>query len=220
MNTPVLTVLVKMSVFFFCIFHFGGFSEFPTLWEMLLIGSQNSKHNKTPKQEKLKTATTRKQDAKEKYCIVIQNKIRQQTETQKLKNILKQTQIKQKQKAITRNWHERKEERKEEERERERDKERESEKEGDQKRLNINKGRHRKINKNALFRGETVFCISSKGRKAKKKHKNKQKNKDGLGPSEVALKPSRKQTTNNQTTKKQRQVGPSEVALWATSPDP
>ena len=58
-NTPVLTVLVKMSVFF-CIFHFGVFRD-------VLLGSQNKRQ--TPKQHKQKT-TTRKQDAKENYIIL------------------------------------------------------------------------------------------------------------------------------------------------------
>ena len=44
-----------------------------------------------------------------------------------------------------------------------------------------------------FFRGETGFSFKSKERKAKEKHKKKQnkqkeqKNKEGLGPSEVAL---------------------------------
>ena len=52
-------------------------------------------------------------------------------------------------------------------------------------------------NKNALFQGKTVFSIKTKkGKQRKKKTKTKKQkdNKEGLGPSEVAL--------------------------WATSPDP
>ena len=60
--------------------------------------------------------------------------------------------------------------------------------------LRRNKGRHSKINKNALFWGEnSVFSIRNKERKGPKKTKQ-QTNKEGLVPSEVAL--------------------------WATSPDP
>ena len=65
-NTPVLTVLVKMSVFFSCIFDFCCFLDFPCFSEMFLIGFQNSKNNKIWKQQKQKTPTTRKQDAKQK----------------------------------------------------------------------------------------------------------------------------------------------------------
>ena len=57
------------------------------------------------------------------------------------------------------------------------------------------------MNKNALFLGENrVFLsIKNKERKAKKKNKNKKK---------------QKQKENKEG------LGPSEVALWATSPDP
>ena len=58
------------------------------------------------------------------------------------------------------------------------------------KRLKRNKGKHRRMsNKNALFKGQQVFSIKSKERNAKKKNKTKQpkENKEGLGPSEVAL---------------------------------
>ena len=43
---------------------------------MFLTGSQNSRSNNIPKQQK----TTRKQDAKQKYNIVIQNETREQAE--------------------------------------------------------------------------------------------------------------------------------------------
>ena len=80
----------------------------------------------------------------------------------------------------------RKTRRKEERKEQERDRERGSEKGGGQKRLRRNKGRHSKISKNALFRGKTgFFSIKSKERKRRKK--NNTQNKEGLGPSEVAL---------------------------------
>ena len=61
---------------------------------------------------------------------------------------------KRKQKRKTRRKKEKKIER---ERERERERDRESEKEGGRKRLRRNKGRHSKINNNALLRGKTGF---------------------------------------------------------------
>ena len=64
-NTTVLTALVKMSVFFFCIFHFCCFSNFHFFQRCFLTGFQKSKNNKIAKQEEQKT-TTRKQDAKQK----------------------------------------------------------------------------------------------------------------------------------------------------------
>ena len=77
--------------------------------------------------------------------------------------------------------------------EEERDRERKIEKGGGQNKLRRNKGRHSKINKKCPFLGgKRVFCIT-KQRKERKKNKQK-KSKEGLGPSEVAL--------------------------WATSPDP
>ena len=79
----------------------------------------------------------------------------------------------------------------------------------------------------------------------KKKKKNNKKNKEGLGPSEVGplghltwpLNPpkkkqkkqkppknkqrKKKKTTNKKQKPKNKEgLGPSEVALWATSPDP
>ena len=60
-------------------------------------------------------------------------------------------------------------------RERERDREREIEKVGGQSRLRRNKGRHSKINKNALLRGENSLSMRSK--KGKKNKKNKKLNK-------------------------------------------
>ena len=76
-----------------------------------------------------------------------------------------------------------------------RDRERESEKGGGQKRLREKERETLKINqKNALFRGKNrFFSIKNKERKGskKKEHKNKTQtkktNKEGLGPSEVAL---------------------------------
>ena len=69
-----------------------------------------------------------------------------------------------------------KKDKKEERKEKERDRERESEKARGQKRLRRNKGRHSKINKNALFRGKTGFSIKNKERKGQeitKKQKQK-----------------------------------------------
>ena len=84
--------------------------------------------------------------------------------------------------------------RKKERKEEERDRERTFEKGGSQKKLRKNKGRHSKINKKCPFLGgQQVFFIRSKERKGKTKTKQ-QTNKEGLVPSEVAL--------------------------WATSPDP
>ena len=82
--------------------------------------------------------------------------------------------------------------------EEERDREREIEKGGAPKKLRRNKGRHSKINKKCPFLGgkQGFFCITKqrKERNNNKPKKTKKKNKEGLGPSEVAL--------------------------WATSPDP
>ena len=62
------------------------------------------------------------------------------------------------------------------------------------KRLRRNKGRHSKISKNSLFRGKKqVFLLKQRKEKTNKKTK-KTHTKEGLEPSEVAL--------------------------WATSPDP
>ena len=90
-----------------------------------------------------------------------------------------------------------KKDRKEERKEEERDRERAIEKGGGQKKLRRNKGRHSKINKKCPFLwGKTgLFPIRSKeGEKEKKKKTKQQTNEEGLVPSEVAL--------------------------WATSPDP
>ena len=65
-----------------------------------------------------------------------------------------------------------------------------------QTRLKRNKGKHRKINKNCLFRGKAGFSYLKANKENAKKKKTKQKNKNKEG------------------------LGPSEVALWATSPDP
>ena len=84
----------------------------------------------------------------------------------------------------------------------ERDRERESEKGGGQKRLREKERETLKINpKNALFRGKNrFFSIKNKERKGSKKKENKK----------------RKQTKKT----KKEGLGPSEVALRATSPDP
>ena len=93
--------------------------------------------------------------------------------------------------------------RKEEIKEQERDTEREREKRGEaQKRLKRNKGRHWKINRKCPFYGKNSFLSIEKPKKGKQR-KNKNK---------------------NQKKQKQKEhkegLGPSEVALWATSPDP
>ena len=83
-----------------------------------------------------------------------------------------------------------KKERIEQERERERDREREIEKGGGQKRLRRNKGRHSKRNKKCPFLGGKQGFLSLEAKKGKGKDKNKTKqkrNKEGLGPSEVPL---------------------------------
>ena len=103
------------------------------------------------------------------------------------RNKKKETKTRNKKKAKKRKTR-RKEEKKE------RDRERESEKGGGQKKLRRNKGRQSKNSKNANFRGKIVF-FTMKTNKRKEQEKGGQKtNKEGLGPSEVAL--------------------------WATSPDP
>ena len=91
-------------------------------------------------------------------------------------------------------------ERKEKGQEEERDREREIEKGGAPKKLRRNKGRRSKINKKCPFLGGKTrflfFVLQSKERKG---------------------------TTTNQKNKKiinKEGLGPSEVALWATSPDP
>ena len=67
----------------------------------------------------------------------------------------------------------------------------------------------------ALSYGENwVFRLKAKKRKATKKHKNK----EGLGPSEVAFwatSPDPKPSKQKQKTKNKKGLGPSEVALWA-----
>ena len=89
------------------------------------------------------------------------------------------------------------------ERERERDRERRIEQVGGQKKLRRNEGRHSKINKNASFQGKNIFLMRSKERNQKKnKNKTNKTNK-----------------TNKQKTNKEG-LGPSEVALRVTSPDP
>ena len=89
------------------------------------------------------------------------------------------------------NKKDKKEEKRTRTRERERDREREIEKGGGHKRLRRKKGRHSIINKKMPFsNGKTRFFLYKKTKKGKE-----QKNKQGG-------------------------LGPSEVALWATSPDP
>ena len=108
---------------------------------------------------------------------------------------MKKEKERKRQKQGTKRKLKRKTRRKEKGQEQERDREREIGKGGGQKRLRRNKGRHSKINKKCPFLGgKQVFSVlKSKERKGNKK-KQKTINKEGLGPSEVAL--------------------------WATSPDP
>ena len=88
----------------------------------------------------------------------------------------------------TREFKKKKRER-ERERERERDREREIEKGGGQKRLRKNKGRDSNMNKKCPFLGgKPVFVLKSKEKKGKNNPPQKKIiNKEGLGPSEVAL---------------------------------
>ena len=92
MNTPVLIVLVKMSVFFFCIFHFCCFWNFHVFQRCLLIGFQKSKNKKIWKQQNQKNNKNKKTicKAKPNLRFLIQNKTRQQAEKQKQKNSLKE----------------------------------------------------------------------------------------------------------------------------------
>ena len=80
MSTPVLTALVKMSVFSaFFIFVFLAVSIF--FRGVFLIGFKRSKNNKIPKQQKQKTTTIEnKMQKKKKSNIMIQKKTRQQAE--------------------------------------------------------------------------------------------------------------------------------------------
>ena len=87
--------------------------------------------------------------------------------------------------------------RKEERKEQERDNKRESEKGGGQKKAKEKQRETQKIRQKCPSSGgNMVFSIKSKERKAKKKHNKKTEKEDKAG------------------------LGPSEVALWATSPDP
>ena len=84
----------------------------------------------------------------------------------------------------------RKTRRKKETKEQERDWEREIEQGAGQKGWGRKKEKHRKLTKNAFFRGKTGFFLlkAKKGKQKKKQNKNKKTiNKEGLGPSEVAL---------------------------------
>ena len=91
-----------------------------------------------------------------------------------------------------------KQERKKRKRERERDRKRNLTS-GRPKRLRRNRGRHSKINQKCPFLGgKQVFSIRSNEGKEKKKN----------------------QKTNKQTKTNKEGLGPSEVALQATSPDP
>ena len=84
------------------------------------------------------------------------------------------------------NKRDKKEERK---KKRERDREREREKEGGQKRLREKERETLKIDKKCHFLGENkvLFVLKSKERKGNNKKNKKKQNKEGLGPSEVAL---------------------------------
>ena len=203
-NTIVLTVLVKMSVFFFLHFWFLLFLEFPCFSEMFLIGFPKSKNTKN------KASQTKNNNNKKTRCKAKRNEMLwfKTTEDNKQKNKNKRTSWNKKANTTKRKSKSQKEKmknRKEERKEQERDKEREREERGEaQKRLKRNKGRHWKINKKCPFLGGKQVFLSVQ-KKPRKESKEKKKNK-------------------NQKKQKQKEnkegLGPSEVALWATSPDP
>ena len=86
-NTPVLTVLVKMSVFF-CIFDFCCFLEFPCFSEMFLIGFQKFKNKKNESNKnKTRQQQENKMQSKNKSKIMIQKTTRQQAEKNQKNNL-------------------------------------------------------------------------------------------------------------------------------------
>ena len=112
---------------------------------------------------------------------------------------IKKDKERKRQKQETKRKQKRKTRRKVKRKEQQRDRERETEKGGGQKRLREKERETLKINKKCPFLGgKQVFVSIKKTKKAKQRKKRNQKkqkeNKEGLGPSEVAL--------------------------WATSPDP
>ena len=82
MNTPVLTALVTMSIFFsaFLIFAAFGISMFS---EMFLIGFHNSKITKYESNKKQKKQQENKMQSKNKSKIMIQKRDNKQTKKNK-----------------------------------------------------------------------------------------------------------------------------------------
>ena len=81
MSTPVLTALVKTSVFFSAFFMFVFFAISKIFRDVFLIGFKKSKNNKIPKQQKQKPTTIEnKMQNKYKSNLMIQNKTRKQAE--------------------------------------------------------------------------------------------------------------------------------------------
>ena len=159
-NTPVLTVLVKVSVFFLH-FSFLPFLEFPCFSEMFLIGFQKSNNNKIWKQQQeRKTSKT---------------KIKNKTQIQKWETQRKEERTidRERERQRTRKWKRRRPQK------------------AKKKQRETQKNEQRKC---PFLGGKTgfFFYFVRKSKKAKTK-KNK---------------------------KIRRVLGPSEVALWATSPDP
>ena len=152
-NTPVLTVLVKMSVLFLH-FWFLLFLEFPCFSEMFLIGFQNSKNHKIWKQQKNTNNKKTRCKAKTNPRLWFK-KARQQAENKKKtkteEQLERKKQTKQKEETTTRYRNEKQKGRNQEKNKRDTKKEK-VKKEETPKRLKINKGKHRIINnKNALF---------------------------------------------------------------------
>ena len=145
-STPVLTALVKMSVFVFLHFHFCFFATSKFLKDVFDRSSEISRNTKQQKQ----ITTPRKQDAKQKTNLILWFKTKQDT---KQKTTITKQHLETRSKQNTNKKQEpetdminRNEGRKKRTREREREKrerKREKEKGGGQKMLKRNKGRHR-----------------------------------------------------------------------------
>ena len=110
---------------------------------------------------------------------------------------------------------------------------------GKSKRLREKERETQKINKKCLFLGGKQGCFLLKAKKGQQKKKTKRKTKKQyirrvqgqvrwpFGPPHLTLKPSKKNKTKKQKQKNNKKqitnkegLGPSEVALRATSPDP
>ena len=196
-NTTVLTAFVKMSVFF-CIFHFCCFSNFHFFQRRFLAGFQKSKNNKIAKQEEQKKQQPENKQSKKKLNVMIEDN-KQKNKNKRTSWNKKANTTKRKSKNQKEKMKNRKEGRKKQTRERQR--KRKGRKGGGPKKAKEKQRETLKINKKwSFFRGKTGFFVNWKKQikeskeKNKNKKKQKQKNKEGLGPSEVAL--------------------------WATSPDP